>query len=470
VCPFLVEYGVDRNIAWFRGNRRAVEPTGPAKTAQVEAGWRSIAQTAGGGGASRIPPKRFQPHPRTIPTVARRDCDDLDSLRSWLVVGASFLTLLVTWGTLFSFGVLLDPLAREFDTSRVAISTVFSAETFAVYIVAGLMGILLTRVRIRRVIATVAVWIALLSGTLHAVSSYLGLLVVFAGLGLAMGIMYVVVVSVTPRWFDEHRGIATGIFFAGNGLGMQVMPPVWSWLIDTQGVRSAFTIVLLAAAAIYALTAVVLRRPRVAAHTDERDVSELLAWLARLIRQRPFLLLFLAMALMYGWYFLLATHAVNMFSAWGMDRGFATVLFGAIGGSSIFARVASGYAGQRLGYRRTIAAALALVAVGFVVLLGKTRPLIYLAVVLSGIGLGTITAIYVPMLLDIFDPTNDTAIVGIFSVSFGVAALVVPPASTLVVESTGSYELVLVATAMITGLNVAIFYRSSDPTRWPDSL
>jgi MFS family permease len=366
--------------------------------------------------------------------------------------------------------VLLDPLAEEFDTSTVAISTVFSAETFAVYIVAGLMGILLTRLRVRRVVVFVAVWVAILSATLHVVSTYAGLLVIFAGLGLAMGIIYVVVVSVTPQWFDEHRGIATGIFFAGNGLGMQVMPPVWSWLIDTHGIRTVFTIILLTAAVIYALTAIVLRRPRLATDTNVRDMAEIQAWLGRLVRERLFLLLFLAMALMYGWYFLLATHAVNMFTAWGIDRGLATILFGLIGGSSILARVASGYAGQRLGYRRTIAAALALVAVGFVALLGRTRVLIYVAVVLLAIGLGTNTAIYVPMLLDIFDPKNDTAIVGIFSVSFGVVALIVPPESTLVVEATGSYDLILVATAIVTGLNVAIFYRSSDPNRWPDTV
>jgi MFS family permease len=402
--------------------------------------------------------------------VASHALDDRDSLRSWLVVGASFLTLVVTWGTLFSFGVLLDPLAEEFDASRVAISTVFSAETFAVYVVAGLMGILLTRLRIRRVIAFVVVWIALLSGSLHLVSSYLGLLSVFAGLGLAMGLVYIIVVSVTPRWFDEHRGIATGIFFAGNGLGMQVMPPVWARLIDAHGVRNAFTIVLLGSAGIYVVTAVVIRRPRVADGGSERGLDDVLDWLRRLLREPAFPPLFLAMALMYAWYFLISTHAINMFAAWGIERGFATVLFGFIGGSSILARVASGYAGQRLGFRRMIAVALVLVALGCFVFMAQTISAIYVGVLLMGIGLGTTSALYVPVLLDIFDPANDTAIVGIFNVAFGVAALIVPPTSTLIVEATGDYRLVLGVTGVVTALTVAVFYRSTAPSRWPDTL
>lgn len=396
--------------------------------------------------------------------------DHRDSVRSWLVVGAAFLTLLVTWGTLFSFGVLLNPLAEEFAASQVAISTVYSAETFAVYIVAGLLGILLTRLRVRRVVAFVIVWVVLLAGLFQFVSSYLGLLLVFAGLGFGMGIMYIIVVSVTPRWFDEHRGVATGIFFAGNGLGMQVMPPVWAWLIDSYGVRNAFTVVLLGAAAIYVLTAVVIRRPRVAATETETGVDELTDWLRRLLREPSFPPLFLAMALLYAWYFLFATHAINMFTAWGIERGFATVLFGFVGGSSILARVASGYAGQRLGYRRTIAGSLALVALGFFAFLVRVDVATYVGVLLMGAGLGTSSALYVPALLDIFDPTNDTAIVGIFNVAFGVAALVAPPLSTLVVEMTGGYLLVLGVTGTITGLNVVLFYRSTDSSRWPTTL
>lgn len=402
--------------------------------------------------------------------MSRHALDDRDSLRSWLVVGASFLTLVVTWGTLFSFGVLLDPLAEEFDASRVAISTVFSAETFAVYIVAGSMGILLTRLRIRRVIVLVAVWVALLSGGLHVVSSYLGLLMVFAGIGLAMGLVYIIVVSVTPRWFDEHRGIATGIFFAGNGLGMQVMPPVWARLIDGYGVRNAFTIVLLSAAAIYVAAAVVIRRPRIDDDGSERGLDDLLDWLKRLLREPAFPPLFLAMALLYAWYFLISTHAINMFAAWGIERGFATVLFGVIGGSSILARVASGYAGQRLGFRRMIAVSLLLIAVGCFVFIAQTTLAIYAGILLLGIGLGTTSALYVPVLLDIFDPANDTAIVGIFNVAFGAAALVVPPVSTLVVEATGDYRLVLGLTGVVTALNVAVFYRSTAPSRWSDTL
>lgn len=159
-----------------------------------------------------------------------------------------------------------------------------------------------------------------------------------------------------------------------------------------------------------------------------------------------------------------------MFATWGIERGFATVLFGFIGGSSILARVVSGYAGQRLGFRRMIAVALALVALGCFVFMTQTVSAIYVGVLLMGIGLGTTSALYVPVLLDIFDPSNDTAIVGIFNVAFGVAALIVPPASTLVVEATGDYRLVLGITGVVTALTVAVFYRSTAPSRWPDTL
>lgn len=54
--------------------------------------------------------------------------------------------------------------------------------------------------------------------------------------------------------------------------------------------------------------------------------------------------------------------------------------------------------------------------------------------------------VHIPILLQLYDPDKSTAIVGMFSVGLGVAALFAPPIATSVVAATGSFTPVILLT------------------------
>ncbi|KAJ7164269.1 monocarboxylate transporter [Mycena filopes] len=60
--------------------------------------------------------------------------------------------------------------------------------------------------------------------------------------GLGSSLYYFPIISITPTYFDRHRGFAMGCVLAGSGVGGLVMAPVLQVLLDRYGVRTALRI------------------------------------------------------------------------------------------------------------------------------------------------------------------------------------------------------------------------------------
>lgn len=53
---------------------------------------------------------------------------------------------------------------------------------------------------------------------------------------------YFPIMSITPVYFDKHRGFAMGVILAGSGVGGLVIAPVLQILLDKYGVHWALRI------------------------------------------------------------------------------------------------------------------------------------------------------------------------------------------------------------------------------------
>jgi len=368
-----------------------------------------------------------------------RSGDALDSRRSWLVAAASAAAMVFTFGTAFSYGVFLQPFSDAFSIPPVTLSTVFSVMLFAFFIGAGVVGVVGARIPARAIAGGCGAVTGAAAPSLYVVESYVGLGAVFAFVGLALGTMYVVLASVVPQWFRTHRGTATGVIFAGNGLGLFVLPPAWQFAIERFGVRAAFLLLMALTTVVFLFAGLVCRRPR-GAGIPASTAGSLLGWLKRLGRTHAFYGLFVGIGFSFGWYILLAAYAIDLFTARGLTGTEASTAFGLVGGISILSRLGSGYIADAVGFRRTFLGSLALAAVGLGLLLAPTRPALALGICLTGLGLGGTATVYTPMLLRRFGEDNDTAVIGIFNVGIGIVALAMPPVGTAVIAATGTYR------------------------------
>ncbi|WP_254525403.1 MFS transporter [Natrinema caseinilyticum] len=357
--------------------------------------------------------------------------------------------MVFTFGTPLSYGILRGPLSEAFGLSPVALSSVFSIMLFTFFIGSGAIGVVAARLPARGVLLACAVATGFLGPALYVTGSYLGLAVVFAVLGLALGSVFVLLASIVPRWFDARRGAATGLIFVGNGLGLFVLPPVWQYVLASFGVRRGFLLVLSATAIAFLSAGVTCRRPRWASQSAT-SIGELLGWVRRLAGTRSFRLLFVGIGLAFAWYQLLAAYAVDLFAARGLTEAAASTVFGLIGGVSIVSRIGGGYLADRIGSRRAFLASLGCSAAGIVLFFPPPISMLAVGVVLVGLGLGGCATLYVPVLMQVYDPEKDTAVIGVFNVAGGVGALAMPPLGTASVAYTGGYTVAILLTVLVT--------------------
>lgn len=357
--------------------------------------------------------------------------------------------MVFTFGTTISYGILRDPFSAVFDITPVALSSVFALMLFAFFIGSGLVGVFGVRFPARGVLLVCAVVTGALAPSLYLVNSIVGLALVFAVLGVALGTVVVIVASVVPRWFETHRGAATGLIFTGNGVGLFVLPPVWQRVLAEFGVRRGFLVVVAITAIAFLLVALVCRRPPWAEQSSA-SAGELLGWLTGLGRARTFQLLFVGVALSFAWYQLLAAYAVDLFVYRGFTESGASTAFGLIGGFSIISRIGGGYLSDRMGSRRAFLASLVCVTLGTGLLFLPVVPGLLVAIFLLGLGLGGTATIYLPLIMSTFSPEKDTAIVGVFNVGGGIAALAMPPLGTASITYTGGFTVAILLTLAVT--------------------
>nr|WP_306060568.1 MFS transporter [Natronococcus sp. AD5] len=376
-----------------------------------------------------------------------------DSRHSWVVAVIGAVAMVFTFGTPLSYGIFREPFSDAFGISPVALSGVFAVMLFTFFIGSGFVGVFGSRFPARAVLLTCSLATGLLAPSLYLTGSVVGLVVVFAALGLALGTAFVLIASVVPRWFETRRGAATGLIFVGNGLGLFVLPPAWQLALAEMGVRRGFLGIVSATAIAFLLAGLACRRPRWAERSTA-TAGELLEWLARLGGTRTFQFLFLGMALSFAWYQLLAAYAVDLFAYRGLTEAGASAAFGLIGGVSIISRIGGGYLADAVGSRRAFLASLGCTAGGIALLFVPAVPALPVAIFLIGLGLGGSATLYIPLLMGIYPPEKDTAIVGVFNVAIGITALAMPPLGTASVAYTGGFTTAILLTfvAVVVGI------------------
>lgn len=163
----------------------------------------------------------------------------------WVMVGVTFLTALISAGTVGAPGVFIVPLQKEFGWSTAEISSALSIRFILFGLMAPFAAALLNRYGLRNVTLAaqlIVVSALVLSLGMTEVWQLIALWGVVIGIGTGMTAL-VLGATIATRWFAARRGLVIGIMTASVATGQLVFLPLLASLTERYGWRLALGLV-----------------------------------------------------------------------------------------------------------------------------------------------------------------------------------------------------------------------------------
>jgi MFS family permease len=195
-----------------------------------------------------------------IASLARR----LPFFYGWIVVAVVFVTMALAVNARTAFSLLMPPILDEFGWNRGVTAGAFSFGFLVSALLSPTLGRLMDRYgpRVVNLLGVGITTLGLLLATFSAVPWHL-----YATLGVLVGggsvcLGYSGQTLFLPNWFARRRGLATGLAFAGVGVGSILLFPWFQAVIEHAGWRSAcWTLGLVVLVIAGPLTLLLRKRP-----------------------------------------------------------------------------------------------------------------------------------------------------------------------------------------------------------------
>jgi MFS family permease len=161
----------------------------------------------------------------------------------YIVVTASFLVMVVSWGLYSVFGVFFSPLLTEFGWTRAMTAGAFSLSMILSGVLGVAMGGLADKYGPRVVVTVCGLFLGAGYLLMSQVNTLWQLYLVYGVvIGIGVSGIWVPVLSLVARWFSSKRSLVTGIVSSGLGIGGLVAPPLLSRLIASNDWRLSYII------------------------------------------------------------------------------------------------------------------------------------------------------------------------------------------------------------------------------------
>jgi MFS family permease len=180
---------------------------------------------------------------------------------AWVVAAVSFVAILGAAGFRSVPGVMMNPLHHEFGWSHGTVGLAMSVNMTLFGLTAPFAAALMDRFGVRPVLTAALVLVSTgsaLSVTMTTSWQLILLWGVLVGVGtgsISMGF----VATIATRWFEERRGLVTGVLTAASATGQLIFLPVIAEVTTRHGWRWASLIVAAAALSVIPLVLIFMR-------------------------------------------------------------------------------------------------------------------------------------------------------------------------------------------------------------------
>jgi MFS family permease len=377
----------------------------------------------------------------------------------WRVAFAASVGVFVSFASLlvYTFGVLLKPLAEEFAWSRESVSAAFGIAAMTVAVCSPPLGYLFDRVRPTRIIVPCLIVFGAAFASLSLLTPHLWhLYAIFFVLGVVgNGTAQMAYSRAVSSWFTTRRGTALAVIMSGGAVGAMVLPPATEALIQAVGWRQAC--VVLGALVLVVGLPIVARFIR--ERPVERGTATVLGGMSvrEGVTSRVFWILVIVLFAQSIAQNGALTHMAALLTDRGVSASGAALALSAMGAASLAGRLATGWLLDRFFAPRVGFCLLSVAAFGTYLLAGADSLTIgVIAAGLIGFGMGA-EADVTPYILSRYLGLRSFAMLyGFTWTAYAIAGAVGPILMGRAFDATGSYTTLLTQLAIGTFLIAAL--------------
>lgn len=384
--------------------------------------------------------------------------------RAWRIVVLATLGLAINSNSamLYAFGAMVVPLQQAFAWERAELQTAVSFLFMGSILGSQIVGWLNLRFGMKRVTLISLCSLSLAYVALTRLGpSIVQLYVMFLVVSVAsMGTMHVTWTYLVNLWFERNRGLALALVLSGTGLAAMLVPSAVSAVVTRWNWQAAFWLMAAMPVALVLPLVLAWMKEPARAQTTAPAAGPAAAALLKLpglsfaegLRSPRFWMLNLALSLVVACIVAMVTNGVPLLRDKGLQATDAARIFGSFGLSLILGRVVVGYLVDRLWAPGVAAVALALPALGCVLLsmagAGDTALLVA-GVMLIGIGSGAEFDVAAFLMSRYFGLRDYGRLFGVHLGLITLASTLAPWLFGQLYRSTGNYDAMLLVCGVI---------------------
>ncbi|MDY0748132.1 MFS transporter [Paucibacter sp. R3-3] len=375
--------------------------------------------------------------------------------QGWRIVILAMLGLAINANAsmLYAFGSFVIPLQTAFGWGRGDIQSAVTFLFASAVVASQIVPWLNLRYGMKRVTCASLVCLALSFASISLMGpSIAWLYFFFALLPLAsMGTIHVTWTYLVNLWFVRNRGLGLALVLSGTGISAALLPSAVTWAIGRWGWQGGFWLLATLPVLVVLPFAVFwMKEPAgIAARADGTRPTAVVAGgltFAQGLRSMRFWFLNIGLSLVVGAIVTMVSNTVPMLRDKGLTAAAAGAVFGGFGLSLIGGRVLVGYLIDRLWAPGVAAVALALPALGCLLLAttgAEQTGILLLATALVGLGAGAEFDIAAYLMSRYFGLRDYGRLFGVHLGLITAAGALAPWLSGIVYKSTGNYMMML---------------------------
>jgi predicted MFS family arabinose efflux permease len=378
----------------------------------------------------------------------------------WWQVAVAMIAQASSSGAVFTaFSVIAVPLQGAFQSSRTLLMSAVTMTFLVIGVVNPFLGAAMDRYSLRTLMLIGAAFLVLGFFSLSFTASMIQVVVVYAVFMAIPNVLLGPLAASTllSRWFSRCRGLVMGLAASGTAIGGLLLPPLLQWLFNAFEWRTALRLfsAILLLIVVPVVTLLTINRPADRnlypdgdAHPPADAAVNHFAQFsstAGVLRDRNFWFIAVVVGLVFAGATGLSTSLLPLILDKGIsaDKGALLLSIFAVGnfaGKMLFAAV-----GDRVKLRLALATAILLQAFSvFGFLRADTYPLLVVASLLLGLGLGGLLPLWTFLLSRAFGALSIGRVMGLMSVVLTVFNLASPMLFGLAFDKAGNYSPALI--------------------------